>query len=208
MNNNFNLKNSMLMIIFTSVLFPTMLMAQTASGTPDAGQMIVSSSNAINALIKFVEDLAFLTGIILTGFALWECRKIGTPDGRGVGKKAFWMFMIGVLFVNFSGTIDIFTNSLDLGNEEQNVLASSSGSDPSTSMAALATAVLLIVQLIGNICFFRGVWHLKSWSQSNGQMEIWKPFGLIILGSFAINIHTTIQYFANTVGVSLPSWIT
>lgn len=201
----------MTFIMMFCLFIPTLAFGQTTASQVDLSHMFMNTQSSAIGVIKLVKALAFTVGVGLAGAAMWGIRKLGGRQGEGSPKKLFWMFMIGVLMVNFSSSVSLFTNTLSLGNQEANFMSSvpTGNTDPAVLMKGLMGAVFLIIQVIGTITFFRGLWQMKKWGDSGGQgVDIWQPIGLILFGSFAINIRHTIQMFADTTGISLPTFLT
>lgn len=184
-----------------SALIPTLAFAQA---TPDVGSMFANATSSIQAIINGMPWVGMIIGLALTFKSILAFRDWTENGGRTTLKTPIGLFMLGVLLVCLPGSINMFTETLDLGaNTGVNLLSEGTTSSIAGVSAAL-TGVLLFVKLVGHIAVIRGLLILKRAAEGQQGGEMGRALTHIGGGAAAININTFLNILATTVGASLP----
>lgn len=198
---------------WAALIFSSNVFAQSSSsqlGNVNIGSMFANFSGASIAFMTVVWGVSFLTGIFVTILAIVKLREYAESGGYGRGPRPagiVLMLIAGTLMIVLPSSISIVTQTMGLGpNSATHILSvSSSGS---TQLDQSIRGVLLFIQLIGHIAFFRGLLVLKDLGEAKSQQATFgKALIYLIAGAAAINIQLTVHLLANTVapGLSLPS---
>lgn len=179
------------------------LLAQ-AQGQPDAGAMFASASSTFVALMRMMPVFSWVMGLAISIKGILMFRDWAEGGGRTSIKVPIGLVIVGVLLIALPSTISMTQATLSLGANSGTSLLSEGGGSSVPGASAAFSGVLLFVKLVGHIAMIRGLLILKRFAAGEQGGELGRAFTHIAGGACAINIQTTVQILANTIGATLP----
>jgi len=189
------------------LLAPTLASAQTTN----LQTMFANFGASASALITLVQTLAMLTGLVIIGIGIARIATLAKESsGGGSHGWAFPLLAIlsGVLLLSTPKFMAMTTASLGLGGGislslPTNLLGTTMGASNAAGMQAAMNGVVLLIQLLGNIAFFKGLYTIKQVSDGSGHHSMWGALSLIALGDIAINVVSVAGIFGAAVAPGL-----
>jgi len=156
-------------------------------------------------VIDITFGICFLIGIIMIAQALYAMSGIGFAQQKLSPQQIIIRFIFGGLMVSSWSLYEAVVTSIFATSPtaSKRVLAYTTDILDATKADAVnnvANAIFVWIQIVGLIAFFRGWFTLKA-SLDGGNTP--KSAGLtqVIAGALLINIPTTVQWIANTMGI-------
>lgn len=185
------------------VCFCQSAFAETAS----LSSIFVNGQDAWKAIMTLTNVTAFVAGIAIGAAALLKLKEVS--DGKQSIKVPIMWTMVSAALIAIPSTMGTFMSTLtNEGYHGNNLLSQVSDDSGIPGVADAMKGVLLFIQMLGNIAFFRGLILLKH--AGSGKEGMLKS-GLFFLfgGAAAINVQTTVGILARTffTGMTLPMGI-
>lgn len=166
----------------------------------DIGDMLQNSSKSWSAGIHLTKGLAVLAGVLMSGGALFKMIEIskGHSSAQLTIKVPIVMFFAGAALITIGTQIEMISATLllDGGSSTEDIFGSGGSSGVDSAISGTVGNVVLFIQLVGNISFFRGLYLCKDVAEKK------EKFGKVALhvvgGAMCINIVTTASIFFNT----------
>lgn len=191
-----NKKTSLILLIGLAVL------NQAAyAQAPSIGTMFASGTASFAALTKLVQFSSYLIGIFLVLGSIFKFSQLGS-NPQMTAKTPITMFFVGVAIFALTGSINVVSQTLAMGNGPGNALMPApAGINASVSAAMLG--VMTFIRLIGYVAFIRGWLMLNAAGQGKEGM-INRGLTHICGGVACINIGIFAKILANTFAPGVP----
>lgn len=197
-------------ITFLSVMLSVVLIPNIANAAGAVATLQTLFKNGVSSwqgIIHLVGALMYVSGIVIGGMAIVKFKDLS--DGKIPAHIPILLSVISAALIASPSIIMTITSTY-YGDKEfkpDNLLTSIPASSVDGVSEAL-TSVLIFVQMLGVIAFFRGFLMLKSvGTGKDGQLG--KAMTHILGGVLAINIQATVGMLARTffAGMQLPMGI-
>jgi hypothetical protein len=197
-------------IVFLSVILSLSLIPDIANAEGAVATLQTLFKNGITSwqgIIHLMGALMYVSGVIIGGMAIVKFKDLS--DGKIPAHMPILLSIISAALIASPSIIMTITSTYygDKKFQPDNLLTSI----PQTSVDGVSdalTSVLIFVQMLGVIAFFRGFLMLKSvGTGKDGQLG--KAMTHILGGVLAINIQATVGMLARTffAGMQLPMGI-
>lgn len=217
MNQNISVKPNFILTkedekAITFAKFILFLMALTIlqpayAETASLGTIFANGSEAWQSIMTLTRAAAFVTGIAIGAAAILKFKEVS--DGKVPLKVPIMWTVVSAALIAIPASMGTFMSTLtNQGYHGNNLLSRVSDTSGIPGVAEAMTGVLLFIQMLGHIAFFRGLILLKyAGSGKEGMLKS----GLFFLfgGAAAINIQTTVGILAKTFfsGMTMPMGI-
>ncbi len=169
--------------------------------------MFANGSDSFMAIITLVRGVAFVAGLIIGGAALFKLKEVN--DGRATIKTPIVWAMISAALISIPASMATIAMTLtNKGYHGAGLLSDVQDTSGIPGVAEALTGVLIFVQLLGHIAFFRGLLLLKD-AGAGKDGTLGRGLTHLFGGAAAINIQTTVGILARTFfkGVTMPMGI-
>lgn len=176
--------------------------AQTATNLQT---MFANFASSASALITLVQKLAEVTGLAVMVVGVVRMAAVVNQGGGNHGWAYPGLtFLAGVLLFSTPAFLTVVTNTLGIGGGltltlPVNILGTSMGTGNAAGMQAALDGVVLLIQLLGNIAFFRGLYIIKMMAEGRGDHGWFGVMTWIGLGVIAIHVTSVAGIFGATV---------
>lgn len=189
------------------ILLIAILFSKFASAE-DLSDMFKNSADSWEEGIVLTKGIAVLTGLIMSGGALFkmiEVTKSHGSENKSI-KVPIVMFFVGAALMTIGTQMDMLTSTFLLdSSSSDDIFGSGGSSDAETAAADSIKYVVIFIQLIGNIAFFRGLYLYKLVSEKK---ESFQKATIHLLGGVAcINIMATAAILFNTFAPDLGAML-
>ncbi|HIA1487080.1 TPA: hypothetical protein ACWPB0_004678 [Salmonella enterica] len=184
--------NKRYLILITGLI---LIYSDNANAAPTIAQILANGSNLWFEVARLASGLAFFSGIVISGMALFKMRDVS--EGQAKVSSVLLLTFVGACLMTFPQAISTVTNSLVLGNTSgMDILSRVPVPDGIPGMKEGMDALFLFIKMIGHIAFFRGFLILKDIDKGQGGLS--KALNHIVGGAMAINIDTVVEIMTET----------
>lgn len=185
-------------------LILSLCVSQYASADTSLETIFTNGTSSWQAIVVVVGAAMYITGIILFFMAILQFKDVADQKAT-IGKPLMFSVISAAMIASPSMIETITTTYFGSQKFQPGALLSSIPTQSVAGMAEAMTSVLIFVQMLGVIAFFRGLLMLKGvGSQKEG--VIGKAMTHILGGVLAVNIQKTVGVLARTFfsGSDLP----
>lgn len=165
--------------------------------------------DSLPTVLEVTQYLMMILGAISIGIGVKTAMDASKPGGHATAGAVISEIAVGAILMASGTWLPMIIQTISGGNYSTPLSYLPSAKAENDPFSKMMKTLLSVVQYMGIVAIFRGLWVFRKLSRGNGDGEsaVWVGAMHIFFGALAANIKVTLSALAGFIGMSVPSFV-